>query len=548
MNGSEILINVLLEQDVDTVFGYPGGQVVNIYDALYKYSDKITHVLTAHEQGAAHAADGYARASGKCGVVIATSGPGATNLVTGIANAYLDSVPMVAVTGNVPNFLIGRDSFQEVDIAGITMPIVKHGFIVKSIDELADTLREAFRIAISGRTGPVLVDIPKDVQTAEIKYIPAEKVKKSKMRKPSATLINQAAKLIEKSKKPFIYCGGGAIAANAEKEIAELAEIIDAPIGTSMMGLTAVSADNPNMLGMTGMHGRYAATKAKGDSDLIIALGARFSDRAINSRFKMNKKTKIIHVDIDNAEIDKNVTSNIGINADVKDTLNAIIPLLPKKNNPEWRDEIKMLKTEQAKTEASKLYPREIVECIRKYAKDNTPIVTDVGQHQMWTAQYYKFKNPRTFISSGGLGAMGFGVGGAIGAAMATGRKTVLITGDGSFGMDMNELATVGTHNIPLIILIMNNGTLGMVRQMQTMFFDGHYSQTTLHRKTDFVKLADAFGIKAKRILNESELEPIIKEAFMQNEPFVIDCKIDINDRVLPMIPPNGTFDDLIIR
>ncbi len=548
MNGSEILINVLLEQDVDTVFGYPGGQVVNIYDALYKYSDKITHVLTAHEQGAAHAADGYARASGKCGVVIATSGPGATNLVTGIANAYLDSVPMVAVTGNVPNFLIGRDSFQEVDIAGITMPIVKHGFIVKSIDELADTLREAFRIAISGRTGPVLVDIPKDVQTAEIKYIPAEKVKKSKMRKPSATLINQAAKLIEKSKKPFIYCGGGAIAANAEKEIAELAEIIDAPIGTSMMGLTAVSADNPNMLGMTGMHGRYAATKAKGDSDLIIALGARFSDRAINSRFKMNKKTKIIHVDIDNAEIDKNVTSNIGINADVKDTLNAIIPLLPKKNNPEWRDEIKMLKTEQAKTEVSKLYPREIVECIRKYAKDNTPIVTDVGQHQMWTAQYYKFKNPRTFISSGGLGAMGFGVGGAIGAAMATGRKTVLITGDGSFGMDMNELATVGTHNIPLIILIMNNGTLGMVRQMQTMFFDGHYSQTTLHRKTDFVKLADAFGIKAKRILNESELEPIIKEAFMQNEPFVIDCKIDINDRVLPMIPPNGTFDDLIIR
>ena len=548
MNGSEILINVLLEQDVDTVFGYPGGQVVNIYDALYKYSDKITHVLTAHEQGAAHAADGYARASGKCGVVIATSGPGATNLVTGIANAYLDSVPMVAVTGNVPNFLIGRDSFQEVDIAGITMPIVKHGFIVKSIDELADTLREAFRIAISGRTGPVLVDIPKDVQTAEIKYIPAEKVKKSKMRKPSATLINQAAKLIEKSKKPFIYCGGGAIAANAEKEIAELAEIIDAPIGTSMMGLTAVSADNPNMLGMTGMHGRYAATKAKGDSDLIIALGARFSDRAINSRFKMNKKTKIIHVDIDNAEIDKNVTSNIGINADVKDTLNAIIPLLPKKNNPEWRDEIKMLKTEQAKTEASKLYPREIVECIRKYAKDNTPIVTDVGQHQMWTAQYYKFKNPRTFISSGGLGAMGFGVGGAIGAAMATGRKTVLITGDGSFGMDMNELATVGTHNIPLIILIMNNGALGMVRQMQTMFFDGHYSQTTLHRKTDFVKLADAFGIKAKRILNESELEPIIKKAFMQNEPFVIDCKIDINDRVLPMIPPNGTFDDLIIR
>ncbi len=548
MNGSEILINVLLEQGVDTVFGYPGGQVVNIYDALYKYSDKITHVLTAHEQGAAHAADGYARASGKCGVVIATSGPGATNLVTGIANAYLDSVPMVAVTGNVPNFLIGRDSFQEVDIAGITMPIVKHGFIVKTIDELADTLREAFRIAISGRTGPVLVDIPKDVQTAEIQYIPAEKVKKSKTQKPSAKLINQAAKLIEKSKKPFIYCGGGAIAANAGKEIAELAEIIDAPIGTSMMGLTAVSADNPNMLGMTGMHGRYAATKAKGDSDLIIALGARFSDRAINSRFKMNKKTKIIHVDIDNAEIDKNVTTNIGINADVKDTLNALLPLLPKKNNPEWRDEIKMLKAEEAKTEAVKLYPREIVECIRKYAKDDTPIVTDVGQHQMWTAQYYKFKKPRSFISSGGLGAMGFGVGGAIGAAMATGRKTVLITGDGSFGMDMNELATVGTYNIPLIILIMNNGALGMVRQMQTMFFDGHYSQTTLHRKTDFVKLADAFGIKAKRILDESELEPVIKEAFMQNEPFVIDCKIDMNDRVLPMIPPNGTFDDLIVR
>ncbi len=548
MNGSEILINVLLEQETDTVFGYPGGQVVNIYDALYKYSDRITHVLTAHEQGAAHAADGYARASGKCGVVIATSGPGATNLVTGIANAYLDSVPMVAITGNVPNFLIGRDSFQEVDIAGITMPIVKHGFIVKTVEELADTLREAFRIAISGRPGPVLVDIPKDVQTAEFQYIPSDKVKKINPLKPSEKLISQAAKLIEKSQKPFIYCGGGTIVSAAEKEIAELAELTDAPIGTSMMGLTAVSSDNPNMLGMTGMHGRYAATKTKGAADLIIALGARFSDRAINSLFKMNKKTKIIHIDIDNAEIDKNVTSTIGINADVKESLKMLIPMLKQKSTPQWRNEIQNLRAEEAKLENTDFYPHCIIDCIRKHTDDLTPIVTDVGQHQMWTAQYYKFKNPRTFISSGGLGAMGFGVGGAIGASIATGRKTVLITGDGSFGMDMNELATVGTYNIPLIILIMNNGALGMVRQMQTMFFDGHYSQTTLNRKTDFVKLAEAFGIKAGRITCRSELDSVIEEAFSLNEPYIIDCKIDMNDRVLPMIPPNGTFDDLIVK
>lgn len=548
MNGSEILINVLLEQGIDTVFGYPGGQVVNIYDALYKYSDKITHILTAHEQGAAHAADGYARASGKCGVVIATSGPGATNLVTGIANAYLDSVPMVAITGNVPNFLIGRDSFQEVDIAGITMPIVKHGFIVTTIEELADTLREAFRIAISGRPGPVLVDIPKDVQTADTEYIAAKKVTKNKTSKPSEKLVAQAAKLIEKSKKPFIYCGGGAIASNAEKEIAELAEIIDAPIGTSMMGLTAVSSDNPNMLGMTGMHGRYAATKTKGAADLIIALGARFSDRAINSLFKMNKKTKIIHVDIDNAEIDKNVTSTIGINADVRETLKLLIPMLKETANPQWRNEVNLLRSEENEIENKDFYPHYIIDRIRKYTDDSTPIVTDVGQHQMWTAQYYKFKKPRTFISSGGLGAMGFGVGGAVGAATATGRKTVLITGDGSFGMDMNELATVGTYNVPVVIIIMNNGALGMVRQMQTMFFDGHYSQTTLNRKTDFVKLADAFGIKAERVTDKKALDTVIKKAFLQNEPFIIDCTIDMNDRVLPMIPPNGTFDDLIVK
>lgn len=548
MNGSEILINVLLEQNITTVFGYPGGQVVNIYDALYKYSDKITHVLTAHEQGAAHAADGYARASGKCGVVIATSGPGATNLVTGIANAYLDSVPLVAITGNVPNFLIGRDSFQEVDIAGITMPIVKHGFIVKTVEELADTLREAFRIAISGRPGPVLVDIPKDVQTANTEYSPLKAVKRCKSSEPSEKLVNRAARLIQKSKKPFIYCGGGAITSGAEKEIAELSEIIDAPIGTSMMGLTAVSSDNPNMLGMTGMHGRFAATKAKGSADLIIALGARFSDRAINSRFQMNKKTKIIHIDIDNAEIDKNVASDIGINADVCETLKMLIPLLDKKSNSEWRSEISKLQKEEKNFESENLYPRRIINCIRKYTDNCTPIVTDVGQHQMWTAQYYKFKEPRTFISSGGLGAMGFGMGGAIGASTATGRKTVLITGDGSFGMDMNELATVGTYNIPVIIIIMNNGALGMVRQMQTMFFDGHYSQTTLNRKTDFVKLADAFGIKSERVNSENELETVIKKAFMHGGPFVIDCPIDMNDRVLPMIPPNGTFDDLIVK
>lgn len=548
ISGAKIIMETLIEQGCDTVFGYPGGQVINIFDELYQYSDKITHVLTAHEQGASHAADGYARATGKVGVVIATSGPGATNLVTGIATAYLDSVPMVAITGNVPCSLLGRDSFQEVDIIGITMPVTKHNFIVKDVEALADTLRLAFKIAKSGRPGPVLVDIPKDVQINKCDFINKPVEEAYPIKKASEDKLKLAAELINSAKKPYIYCGGGAISSNASAEIIALAEKIDSPIGCSMMGISAIPADHPKFLGMQGMHGHYASSVSENEADLIIATGVRFSDRATGNKEKFASNAKIIHIDIDKAELNKNIPAYLGVVGDIKDSLARLCDMVSKKELPEWSERIKELKNiENSAIKPSKaLTPFNIIDIISSVADDNTVIVTDVGQHQMWTAQRYPFKKPRTFLSSGGLGTMGFGMGAAVGACFATKNKTVLITGDGSFGMNLNELATAVSFNTPIVIVIMNNGVLGMVRQWQTLFFNKHYSNTTLNRKTDFVKLAEAFGAVGMRADSVEDFDKAFKLAYEKNSPVVIDCAIDCNEFVLPMLPPGGSIDDII--
>lgn len=548
ISGAKIIMETLIEQGCDTVFGYPGGQVINIFDELYQYRDKINHVLTAHEQGASHAADGYARATGKIGVVIATSGPGATNLVTGIATAHLDSVPLVAITGNVPCSLLGRDSFQEVDIMGVTMPITKHNFIVKDVTKLADTLRLAFKIAKSGRPGPVLVDIPKDIQINQCEFESKTPVESYPIQSADENKLRQAAELISQAKRPYIYCGGGVISSGASDEVISLAEKIDSPIGCSMMGLSAIPDDHPKFLGMQGMHGRYASSVAENEADLIIAAGARFSDRATGNTSKFAVGAKIIHIDVDNAEINKNIHAYLGIEGDIKDTLSRLVNMVEEKKNPEWSsrtEELKMIGNNCISSKTA-LTPYNIIDIISSKADDDTVIVTDVGQHQMWTAQRYPFKKPRTFISSGGLGTMGFGMGAAIGANIATGKKSVLITGDGSFGMNLNELATAVSNNIPMIIVIMNNGVLGMVRQWQTLFFDKHYSNTTLNRKTDFVKLAEAFGAKGIRVDTPEAFESAFKAAYAENAPFVIDCAVDCNEFVLPMLPPGGSIDDMI--
>ena len=548
ISGAKIIMETLIEQGCDTVFGYPGGQVINIFDELYQYRDKINHVLTAHEQGASHAADGYARATGKIGVVIATSGPGATNLVTGIATAHLDSVPLVAITGNVPCSLLGRDSFQEVDIMGVTMPITKHNFIVKDVTKLADTLRLAFKIAKSGRPGPVLVDIPKDIQINQCEFESKTPVESYPIQSADENKLRQAAELISQAKRPYIYCGGGVISSGASDEVISLAEKIDSPIGCSMMGLSAIPDDHPKFLGMQGMHGRYASSVAENEADLIIAAGARFSDRATGNTSKFAVGAKIIHIDVDNAEINKNIHAYLGIEGDIKDTLSRLVNMVEEKKNPEWSsrtEELKMIGNNCISSKTA-LTPYNIIDIISSKADDDTVIVTDVGQHQMWTAQRYPFKKPRTFISSGGLGTMGFGMGAAIGANIATGKKSILITGDGSFGMNLNELATAVSNNIPMIIVIMNNGVLGMVRQWQTLFFDKHYSNTTLNRKTDFVKLAEAFGAKGIRVDTPEAFESAFKAAYAENAPFVIDCAVDCNEFVLPMLPPGGSIDDMI--
>ena len=555
LTGAQILIRTLIEQGVTDVFGYPGGQVINIYDALYEYKDKINHVLTAHEQGASHAADGYSRATGKVGVCIATSGPGATNLVTGIATAMLDSIPLVAITGNVPCSLIGKDSFQEVDITGVTLPITKHNYFVTKIEELADILREAFLIAKSGRPGPVLVDIPKNVQQATYEYEEKPVVEKMPLPKVKEELIEQAAALVNGAKRPYIYIGGGAAGLGMGKEIVEFANKIDAVVGCSFMGLSAIPNDSERFLGMQGMHGHYASSMAQNESDLILAVGVRFSDRATGNIAKFAKKSKIVQLDPDCAEINKNVRVDLGLVGDVEDAFKRIAEKCAPKSNPEWIDRVRKLKAEEnafedeiaAENKAS-LTPKQVFEIINADKPAKTIIATDVGQHQMWAAQYATFDGPRRFVSSGGLGTMGFGLGAAMGAYVATKDPVVLITGDGSFGMNLNELATAVTYKLPVVIVLMNNGVLGMVRQWQTLFFGKRYSNTVLDRKTDFVALAKAFGAEGYLAETPVEFRQAFDKALTSGRPVVIDTRIDKDEFVLPMLPPGGAIDDIITK
>lgn len=551
LSGSDIIVRTLIEQGTDVVFGYPGGQVINIYDSLYKYQGELKHVLTAHEQGASHAADGYARATGKVGVCIATSGPGATNLVTGIATAYIDSVPLVAITGNVPTTIIGTDGFQEIDITGVTLPITKHNYFVGSIDKLADTIREAFRLAKSGRPGPVLIDVPKDVQIAQWEYEPQDAVAAEESFPAKDIRIQQAADCINAAQRPFLYFGGGLITSDAQDELLQIAERIDAPIGCSMMGISGVPTDYPRFLGMQGMHGHYACSTAMHHADCIIALGCRFNDRVTGDRAKFAVGAKIVHIDIDGAELGKTVTPAHGLRGDVKKTLQKLLPLLREVKHPQWQETIdRFLEEEQQGMDNREgMTPRNVIGLLNQHLNENTPVATDVGQHQMWAAQYLNLKNTRRFISSGGLGTMGFGMGAAMGAALGTKERAVLVTGDGSFGMNLNELATAVVNRVPLVILLLNNGVLGMVRQWQTLFFDKHYSNTTLSdRQTDFVKLAEAFGAQTSRALTLEELEEALTKAFACDGPYLIDCAIDKDEFVLPMLPPGGSMDDIIVR
>ena len=546
LRGARILIEELIRQGVDTVFGYPGGAVLNIYDELYQCRDRIHHVLTAHEQGAAHAADGFARASGKVGVVIATSGPGATNLVTGIANAYLDSVPLVAITGNVATEALGRDSFQEVDIVSITQPVVKHNFMVKDVSELEQTIKEAFLIANSGRKGPVLIDIPEDVQVNECEYGVAVLPRMpEKAELPYDEEV--AVKLLNEAKKPFIYAGGGIVSAGGEDYLRELAEKLNAPVAVSMMGRTAFPDSHPLSLGLVGMHGSYQAAKVQSECDLMIAVGVRFSDRATGNLSRYTKNCKVIHVDIDKAELGKNLTPDCSVQANVKKWMKSILPKIKERKNPEWWKEIESYQVvKNPKKDA--FHPKNILDTVRKFVKDETVVATDVGQHQMWTAQYYRFEKPRTFLTSGGLGTMGYGLGAAIGACLAKDKaETLLITSDGSFSMNCHELCTAVNEGLPITIVLLNNQVLGMVRQWQTAFFGERYSATVLDRGTDFVKLIEAYGGKGFSIHKISDLEKALGERKNIAGPVLLDCHIDKDEKVLPMIPPGKSVEEIIL-
>ncbi len=554
LTGSQIVIETLIEQGVTDVFGYPGGQVLNIYDELYKAQGRINHVLTAHEQGASHAADGYARSTGKVGVVIATSGPGATNLVTGIATAMLDSVPMVAITGNVPNALIGRDSFQEIDITGITLPITKHNYFVSDVNDLADTIREAFRIAKSGRPGPVLIDIPKDVQIAKADYEKAEVVAPFENKKAKDIYIEKAVKLINESERPYIYIGGGVLGQGMADEVAAFAEKIGGYIGCTFMGLSAFPSDHERFLGMQGMHGHYASSMANKEADLVIGIGVRFSDRATGNTEKYVKNTQFIQLDVDISELGKNIGVDVGVHGDLRDSLKRISAKVNSDERPQWKERIEILRAEERaiaeKAELSAevpLTPKQVFDIINEIKLDSTVVATDVGQHQMWAAQYLSFKENRTFISSGGLGTMGYGLGAAIGAATAKKERTVLITGDGSFGMNLNEVATAVSYNLPVTIVLLNNGVLGMVRQWQTLFYGERYSNTVLGRKTDFMKLADAFGAKGMRVSTPEDFRSAFSEASQGEGTYIIEVLIDKDEFVLPMLPPGGSIDDIIV-
>ena len=550
LNGSEILLECLLEQGADIVFGYPGGAVLNIYDALYKYSDKMRHINTAHEQAACHAADGFARTTGKTGVVFATSGPGATNLVTGIATANMDSIPLVAITGNVGTASLGQDSFQEVDICGITMPVTKHNFIVKDVRDLADTVRKAFYIANEGRKGPVLIDIPKDVTAAVTEYTPK---KPAQIINHNPDDINEqidcAAELIKASERPFVYAGGGIVSCGAEGALGEFVSRIDAPIALSLMGQAAFYNKDPRFVGMLGMHGTKTASLTLKECDLMIVLGSRFSDRVALNTKTFAKHTKVVHVEIDPAEIGKNVTPDCYVNGDLKYVLQRLNEVLPQVRHPEWIAKVEDWKktyplTMHPITREDEVLPNEVIEKLNELTDAKAIITTEVGQHQMWAAQFYDFTEPRQFASSGGLGTMGYGLGASIGAKIGNPDKTVVnIAGDGSFFMNCNELSTLAKHGIPTIELVFTNNVLGMVRQWQRLFYDKRFSQTTIDRGTDYMKLAEAFGIEGVRIVNKEDIEPGLKKALelsKQGRPVLVECVIDKDVNVLPMVPAGG--------
>lgn len=544
LSGSDIIVECLLEQGADTIFGYPGGAVLNIYDSLYKYSDKIRHVITCHEQGACHAADGYARSTGKTGIVLATSGPGATNLVTGIATAYMDSIPLVAITGNVSCGLLGLDSFQEVDITGITMPITKHNFIVKSVDELADTIRLAFQIAMSGRKGPVLVDVPKDITQAFTEYTPAPAQKPFEAAPLKEDEISAAAELIANAKKPYIYAGGGVIASEASAELKTLAELTDAPVSCSLMGQGAYDETDRRYIGMLGMHGTVKAAYALNNCDLFIGIGTRFSDRVTGDTSVFGKQAKIIHIDIDPAEFNKNIDVDVTVSGDVKAVLSALNAKIAQQSHPEWCEEVlggDFGEPVQEGTKELPVTPEAVIEELDRLTSGEAIITTEVGQTQMWAAQYYKCRNPRSFISSGGLGTMGYGLGAALGAKTGNPDKTVVnMAGDGSFAMNLNELISVAAHGINIIEIVMNNNVLGMVRQWQRLFYSKHFSETTLDaRHIDYVKLGEAFGVKTFVIEKTEDITPVLTEALSisKSAPVMIEVRIDRDINVLPMIP-----------
>ena len=567
LNGAAILIECLIEQGAGIVFGFPGGAVLPIYDELYKRQDRISHILTAHEQHAGHAADGYARATGRTGVCIATSGPGATNLVTAIATAYMDSTPVVFITGNVPQSLMGTDSFQEADISGITMPITKHNYMVTRVERLADTIREAFYIARTGRPGPVLIDIPKDVQIAETEYTPLSGealIPRLSMKHPTAQLrpegealerykvkaeprLERAAQLIAEAHRPLIYCGGGVILSGAQKELLELADRADAPVVSTLMGLGAVPAGSDRMLGMLGMHGTHAANIAMQRCDLLIAVGVRFSDRALGKAETFAPSAKVLHIDIDRAEINKNVSTTLHITGDARIVLELLLSRVSQKHHEQWMQQARSMIEDYLSDELFE--PRKILGAMAAISPDIT-VATDVGQHQMWTAQHFPFIRPRQLITSGGLGTMGFGLGAAMGAAAsdAQGRPVALVTGDGSFRMNLTELSTIACYNLPVIVVIFNNGTLGMVRQWQTLFFGHRYSQTTLDRGPDFMKLADAYGLPGERVDSMEAFTAAYREAVERGGPCIIECMLDIDEMVAPMVAPGSPIDSFCLN
>lgn len=550
LTGAEIICECLLEQGVDTVFGYPGGAALNTYDALYEYSDKITHILTAHEQGAAHAADGYARSTGKVGVVFSTSGPGATNLVTGIATANIDSIPMVAICGNVSRDLLGRDAFQEVNISEVVKPITKASFLVMEMEDLAPTIRKAFEIAQSGRKGPVLIDVPKDITAMKSEYTPKEKFVPNNEFKAQDDAIKEAQEILRNAKRPMIYAGGGIISANACDEFVKFAERIDAPVCCSLMALGCMPADHPLFVGNIGMHGGYETGMATDNADVIIACGARFSDRVAGDREKFGQQATIIQLDIDAHEIHKNVKVDNWVIGDLKDTLVKVVDGLEQKNNPTWIEQIMDWKKKITISDINKegyCHPYQILDEMNKIKSREDIVATDVGQHQMWVAQRTDFFEPRTFLTSGGLGTMGFGMGAAIGASMGNMDKRVfLVTGDGSFHMNINELVTMKSYNIPVVVVVMNNSVLGMVRQWQKLFYGCRFSNTDPHRATDFVKVAQGYGIKGLRITKPEEIHNVLKKAYDMNEPVVVDCVISPDENVLPMIPPGKTVNEIV--